>query len=138
MMRFRASAPIDDRAGDTLGLVFVAGGKRVVYAPGIRDLDDAFGAECARADVILLDGTFFTDDELIAMGASTRSSRTMGHAPQSGAGGSIEFLSRFPRARRVLIHINNSNPILDATSAARGEVVRAGIEIAHDGLDIVA
>jgi pyrroloquinoline quinone biosynthesis protein B len=135
-MRFRETAPIDDRAGDTLGVVFVAGEKRVVYAPGIRDLDDAFAAECARADVILLDGTFFTDDELVTMGASTRSSRTMGHAPQSGPGGSLEFLARFPHARRVLIHINNSNPILREHSAQRAAVTTGGIEVAHDGLDI--
>jgi pyrroloquinoline quinone biosynthesis protein B len=136
MMRFRERAPIDDRAGDTLGLVFVAGEKRVVYAPGIRDLDDAFAAECARADAILLDGTFFTDDELVAMGATTRSSRTMGHVPQSGEDGSLAFLARFPKARRVLVHINNSNPIVRESSAQRAEVQRAGVEVAYDGLDL--
>ena len=136
MMRFRETSPIDDRAGDTVSLVFVAGNKRVLYAPGIRDLDAALAAECERADVILLDGTFFTDDELVRMGASTRTSRMMGHAPQSGEGGSLEFLARFPRARRVLLHINNSNPILRVGSEERAAVERAGIEIADDGLDI--
>ncbi len=136
MMRFRDSAPLDDRAGDTVGLVFVHEDTRVVYVPGVRDLDDALAAECARATAILIDGTFYTGDELLALGASRRDAHAMGHAPMSGPGGTIEFLARFPRARRVFVHINNSNPALRHDSDARRAVERAGIEIAYDGLDL--
>ncbi|MEI8254484.1 MAG: pyrroloquinoline quinone biosynthesis protein PqqB [Deltaproteobacteria bacterium] len=137
MMRLREYERLDDRAGDTVGLVFVRGDARVVYVPGVRDLDDALAAECARATAILIDGTFYTDDELLSLGASQRNARTMGHAPMSGPGGTIEFLARFPRARRVFIHINNSNPVLRHDSDAQRAVERAGIEVAYDGLDLV-
>ena len=94
-------------------------------------------AAMLAADCVLVDGTLWTDDEMIALGASKKTSRDMGHLPQSGPGGMVEWLDQLPATiRKVLIHINNTNPILDERSPQR-EVLRShGIEVAFDGMEI--
>jgi pyrroloquinoline quinone biosynthesis protein B len=71
---------------------------------------------------------------MIALGISGKSARDIGHLPQSGPGGMIESLARWPDKRRVLIHINNTNPILDEDSPERAQLDEAGIEVAYDGM----
>jgi pyrroloquinoline quinone biosynthesis protein B len=94
-------------------------------------------AAMQAADCVLVDGTLWTDDEMISLGASKKTARAMGHLPQSGAGGMLEWLDQLPtRTRKILIHINNTNPILDEDSPQRHELIRRGIEVAHDGLEI--
>jgi pyrroloquinoline quinone biosynthesis protein B len=89
----------------------------------------------SRADAVLVDGTFWTDDEMVALGISKKRSREIGHLPQSGEGGMIEWMSKLPpKTRRLLIHINNTNPILDEDSTQRAELTRAGIELCEDGM----
>jgi pyrroloquinoline quinone biosynthesis protein B len=127
----------DDLAGDTVGLlVRGAAGGTLAYVPGVRDLDDALADALAQADAILIDGTFFTDGEMLALGASRKTAHAMGHAPLDGPDGLLAFLARFPRARRVLIHINNSNPVLAEGSAARAALAHTGVALAHDGLEL--
>ena len=63
-----------------------------------------------------------------------KNAREMGHLPQSGEGGMMEFLSNFPQQRKILIHINNTNPILEDTSTERAQLTAAGIEVSHDGM----
>ena len=76
------------------------------------------------AACVLVDGTFWTDDEMIRLGVSTKRARDIGHLPQSGPGGMLEWLDRLPPAtRRILIHINNTNPILNEASAESAELV---------------
>jgi pyrroloquinoline quinone biosynthesis protein B len=89
-----------------------------------------------QADVLLVDGTFWTDDEMIRLGLSTKRAADMGHLAQSGAGGMMEVLKRYPDKRRILIHINNTNPILREDSEQAFELARCGIEIAFDGMTI--
>jgi pyrroloquinoline quinone biosynthesis protein B len=90
------------------------------------------------AACVLVDGTFWTDDEMIGLGLSRKRARDIGHLPQSGPGGMLEWLERLPPStRRILIHVNNTNPILDETSAERAELDRRGIEVAQDGMEIV-
>jgi pyrroloquinoline quinone biosynthesis protein B len=84
-------------------------------------------------DVILVDGTCWQDDELIVAGVGRQTARAMGHLPQSGAGGMIEALAGLGARRRILIHINNTNPILDEGGAERSVLAQAGIEVACDG-----
>jgi pyrroloquinoline quinone biosynthesis protein B len=84
----------------------------------------------------LVDGTFWTDDEMIALGLSGKRAREIGHLPQSGPGGMLEWLEKLPAVRRILIHVNNTNPILDEDSAQRTELERRGIEVATDGMEI--
>ena len=90
------------------------------------------------ASCVLVDGTFWTDDEMIHLGLSRKRARDIGHLPQSGPGGMLEWLARLPVAtRKILIHINNTNPILDEASAERAELERLGVEVAFDGMEIV-
>ncbi|KAF1022544.1 MAG: Coenzyme PQQ synthesis protein B [Paracidovorax wautersii] len=88
------------------------------------------------ADVLLLDGTFWDEDEMIRLGLSAKPARSMGHIPQSGPGNLLDLLARYPDKRRILIHINNSNPVLRADSPERAALERAGVELAFDGMEI--
>jgi pyrroloquinoline quinone biosynthesis protein B len=108
----------------------------VTYAPGLARLDDGVLGRLAASDVVLVDGTFWRDDELARIGISTRSAHDMGHLPLSGPGGTLEALARLDRPRRVLVHINNTNPILLEDSPERESVRGAGVEVAYDGLEI--
>lgn len=126
----------DAHAGDNIGVLIeeTATGKRVFYAPGFGAMEDHLEPFIATADCVLLDGTFWTDDEMIRMGLSANTARGIGHLPQSGPDGMMALLSRYDKPRKVLIHINNTNPILDEDSPERAELTRAGIEVAWDGM----
>ncbi|OGB69996.1 MAG: pyrroloquinoline quinone biosynthesis protein PqqB [Burkholderiales bacterium RIFOXYC12_FULL_65_23] len=127
------------RPGDNIGLLVrnLASGKSLFYAPGLGQIDDATRAVMAQADVVLVDGTFWTEDEMIRLGLSSKPAAAMGHLPQSGPGGMIEQLDALPASMaKWLIHINNTNPILREDSAERAELGAHGIQVAHDGLEI--
>jgi len=127
------------RKGDNVALVIrdAASGRRAVYAPGLESLEEPLWGEMQGAACVLVDGTFWSDDEMIRLGLSHKRARDIGHLPQSGPGGMLEWLDRLPSAvRRILIHVNNTNPILDEDSPERGELDRRGIEVAWDGLEI--
>jgi pyrroloquinoline quinone biosynthesis protein B len=113
-----------------------ATGGVVTYAPGLARLDQGVVTRFAASDLVLVDGTFWRDDELARLGISDRSARDMGHVPLSGPGGTLEVLAGLERPRKALVHINNTNPILLEDSAERRQVVRAGVEVAYDGLEV--
>jgi pyrroloquinoline quinone biosynthesis protein B len=112
-----------------------ASGRLVLVAPAVSELTRELAEASADSDVILFDGTFWSDDELAAVRAGARSSREMNHLPVSGS--SLDFLRQSPARRKIYTHINNTNPILMPGSPERIEVEQAGIEIARDGLEIV-
>ena len=123
--------------GDNIGMLITDehSGRRAFYAPGLGDITAPVFDAMASADCVMVDGTFFTDDEMPRMGLSRKSARDIGHLPQSGAGGMIEWMARLPaRTRRMLIHINNTNPILDENSAEHATLTRAGIEVCEDDM----
>ena len=124
--------------GDNIALYIedLQSGQSLFYAPGLGGLDDNLAGYMAQSDCLLVDGTFWREDEMILAGVGTKLAREMGHLPQSGKGGMIEVLRRFDEPRKVLIHINNTNPILDEESPERAELVAEGIEVACDGMDI--
>ena len=125
--------------GDNVALVIAdaASGRRAVYAPGLGEIAAALWREMQACDCVLVDGTFWSDDEMPALGLGQRRARDLGHLPQSGRGGMLEWLGQLPAAtRRILIHVNNTNPILDEDSPERAELTRRGVEVAHDGLEI--
>lgn len=124
--------------GDNIALMITgaASGKSVFYAPGMAGIDPAVWKYMSRADCVMVDGTLWTDDEMIRMGAGRKRGIEMGHLAQSGDGGMISYLRRLPHARKVLIHINNTNPILDEDSGERRQLESAGIEVAYDGMEI--
>jgi pyrroloquinoline quinone biosynthesis protein B len=126
-------------AGDNVALVMraAASGRELVYAPGLGAMEEPVWRAMQRAACIMVDGTFWSDDEMQALGLSTKRARDIGHLPQSGRGGLLEWLEELPPAtRRILIHVNNTNPILDEDSPQRAELTRRGIEVASDGLEV--
>ena len=124
--------------GDNIGLMFTndATGKRVFYAPGLGALEPHVLDAMRTADLLLVDGTVWTDDEMIRLGLTKKTGADMGHLAQSGPGGMIEVLDSIGRAdvRKVLIHINNTNPILIEDGPERRMLSEHGIEVAHDGM----
>jgi pyrroloquinoline quinone biosynthesis protein B len=127
------------RPGDNVALVIrdSATQRATVYAPGLGSMEQTVWRAMQTADCVLVDGTFWADDEMIALGMSRKRAREIGHLPQSGAGGMLEWLEQLPATtRRILIHVNNTNPILDEDSSERAELARRGIELAWDGLEI--
>lgn len=111
-------------------------GKNVFYAPGLGVVEDHVLEFMRNADVVLVDGTVWTDDEMSKEGISDKRAQEMGHINQSEEGGTISFLNSMERPRKILIHINNTNPILNEESAERQVLNKAGIELAYDGMDI--
>ncbi|AXY43419.1 pyrroloquinoline quinone biosynthesis protein PqqB [Halomonas sp. JS92-SW72] len=123
--------------GDNIGLLVEdqRQGTRLFYAPGLGQLDDRVRGYLAGADCVLVDGTLWHDDELIRAGVGRATGREMGHLALAGDSGLLEALGTLPAAtRRVLIHINNTNPILDEASEEHATLTAAGIEVAHDGM----
>ncbi|GAB4211584.1 MAG: pyrroloquinoline quinone biosynthesis protein PqqB [Rhodoferax sp.] len=127
------------RPGDNIGLVVTSPdtGARAFYAPGLAEVTPELAALMRDCAVVLVDGTFWTHDEMQRLGLSTKSALDMGHLPQSGPGGMIAQLDPLPAStRKILIHINNTNPILLDDSAERAELTAHGIEVAYDGMEI--
>ena len=129
----------DPHEGDNVGMEIrdEASGKTLFYAPGLGKIEAHLPPIFERADCLLVDGTFWTEDEMIRLGISKKLAAEMGHLPQSGQGGMIDVLSGYQKPRKVLIHINNTNPILNEESAERAQLTAAGIEVAYDGMEIV-
>ncbi|WP_175690325.1 pyrroloquinoline quinone biosynthesis protein PqqB [Burkholderia anthina] len=129
----------DPHPGDNIGLVVkdIRTGGTLFYAPGLGQVDDALLQRMSAADCLLVDGTLWDDDEMQRRGVGTRTGREMGHLAQNGPGGMLDVLARLPTPRKVLIHINNTNPILDERSDERAKLRRRNIEVAFDGMDIV-
>jgi pyrroloquinoline quinone biosynthesis protein B len=119
----------------TIGIVLEQAGKSVFVAPALSGRNQEWTKYAASSDLVLIDGTYWSDDELKATGRSKKTAREMGHLPLSGPGGLLEQFPRNARGRRVLIHINNTNPILDEESAEHRAVLDAGFEIAYDGME---
>jgi len=123
--------------GDNIGMRIAdpRSGKVLFYAPGLGEIEPHLKPFLEEADVLMVDGTFWTDDEMIRLGLSKKHARDIGHLPQSGSGGMIEVLKPLKASRKILIHINNTNPILDEDSDERRQLASAGIEVAYDGMD---
>jgi pyrroloquinoline quinone biosynthesis protein B len=117
------------------GLMAAQGGKQMFYAPSLPGRSEEWKQWARSSDLCLLDGTFWTEHELIAAGAGSKTAREIGHVSLSGATGLLEELGPPGRGKRVLIHINNTNPILDEESPEYNQVRRAGWEIAYDGME---
>ena len=118
----------------SLGLIVESpSGKRLAYMPAVPQIDDALLKEADSADVLLFDGTFWSDDELIRVQGSGQTSWEMGHVPVSSPEGSLEKLAQLRCPRKIYVHINNTNPMLDEASAEHRQVREAGWEIAEDG-----
>ena len=127
----------DPHEGDNIGIQLedTRTGKKLFYAPGLAAIESHLLPFMQQADCLLVDGTCWSNDEMQALGISNKLSLDMGHMPQSGTGGMIEALRPLPASRKILIHINNTNPILREDSSERQVLQQENIDVAFDGMD---
>jgi pyrroloquinoline quinone biosynthesis protein B len=111
-------------------------GRRLGYAPSVGSFNAGVDRLLHEADSLFFDGTFWSDDELSVLGRNVRRAADMAHWPLGGSNGSLSVLRKHPARRRILIHINNTNPILREDSCERQQVQAAGVEIAYDGMAV--
>lgn len=130
-------APELDMMGEqTVGLRLEGGGRTAHYIPGCAALPDWLVERLTPADVVLFDGTIWSDDEMPSSGTGNKTGARMGHVSMSGANGSLARLSRL-QGRRIYTHVNNTNSALMPDSPARAAITAAGWEIATDGMEVV-
>jgi len=121
-----------------LGLVIESvRGARMAFLPGVAKVEDSWREWLDECDVLLFDGTFWSDDELCRVRGGGKKAFEMGHLPLSGADGSLATLRNIKCPRKIFFHINNTNPILDESSEAFAQVRDAGWEVARDGMEIL-
>ena len=121
--------------GTTVGLEIVGGGKRMIFIPGCAVITPELKARIAGADILFFDGTLWRDDEMVTAGLGKKTGRRMGHVSLSGPEGTIVAFSDVDVAQKVIIHMNNSNPVLLADSEERGIAEAAGWVVGKDGLE---
>ena len=126
----------EERPNHTVGLVIRDDrtGGTCAFIPGCGGLDEPLMARLAVADLVLFDGTFWTDDELVRLGIGERTAREMDHLPISGPDGSLARLRTLPARQRVYTHINNTNPMLIEDGPERRQVEQAGLQVGLDGM----
>jgi pyrroloquinoline quinone biosynthesis protein B len=120
----------------TVGAVVSDGHRRLFFIPGCAGMTEALAQRLQGADAVLFDGTLWTDDEMLRAGIGSKTGLRMGHMSVSGPGGTIAAFKPIDVRRKILLHINNSNPILLDDSPERAEVEAAGWEVAYDGMEI--
>jgi pyrroloquinoline quinone biosynthesis protein B len=131
----RKSELVADEA--VLGLLIESqSGGRIAYLPGVAKVEESWRAWLDECDLLLFDGTFWTEDELCRVRGGGKPASAMGHLPMSGPCGSLAVLSDIQCPRKIFFHVNNTNPILDESSPAYAEVRDAGWEVARDGMEI--
>jgi len=125
-------------AEDNIGLLLEdqIGGRTVAYVPAAASWTDTLDRVLASADAVFFDGTFWSSDELLTSGVGTKRAEDMAHLPVGGPAGGLERLSQLGARRRILIHLNNTNPLLREDGPECAEVLGAGVEIAFDGMEI--
>jgi pyrroloquinoline quinone biosynthesis protein B len=116
-----------------LALVLESGGRKALFAPALPAITEELQTSMQDCDLLFVDGTFWSDDELQRVRGVGATAREMGHLPVGGPGGSLEHLASLKGRRKIYIHINNTNPMLDEESAPHRQVHEAGLEIAEDG-----
>lgn len=128
----------DPHDGDNIALIIKdhKTQKQLFYAPGLGKIDDQIMQIMQSSDCIMIDGTLWTDDEMQQTGVGTKTGREMGHLYISGEGGSLSYLNQLSTPKKVLIHINNTNPILNENSSQFAELKANGVEVAYDGMQI--
>jgi len=133
----KGHVPDDPLESIGLRIAEAATGRSLAYVPGTAAITPGLRALMEGAEAVFLDGTCWSDDELIAQGLGTATATSMGHIPVGGPAGSLAALAGLVAGRRVLIHLNNTNPLLDEASPERREAEGAGWSVAHDGMELV-
>jgi pyrroloquinoline quinone biosynthesis protein B len=120
----------------TAGLEISDGKSQFFYVPGCAKIHDGLKKRLWGAELVFFDGTTYTDDEMVALGLSQKTAWRMGHVAISGENGSLALLAPCGIARKIYVHINNTNPVLIEDSPERAAVMREGWEVAYDGMEV--
>lgn len=120
----------------TVGAAITDGQRRLYFIPGCAHMSDALARRLQGAEMILFDGTLWTDDEMLRAGIGSKTGLRMGHMSVSGPNGTLAAFQAIHVGRKILLHINNSNPILLDDSPERAQVEAAGWEVAYDGMEV--
>jgi pyrroloquinoline quinone biosynthesis protein B len=130
------AADLGTETGDTLGLRIIetASGKSFFFIPACARVEPSLASRLQGAEMAFFDGTLWRENEMIEQGLMPKTGSRMGHLNMSGADGSIEALAGLDIARKIFIHVNNSNPVLDAGSPERAAANAAGWLIGEDGM----
>jgi pyrroloquinoline quinone biosynthesis protein B len=131
-----AMAPSIVEGEETVGTAVSDGNRRLFFIPGCAGMTDALARRLHDADVVLFDGTLWTDDEMLRAGVGAKTGLRMGHMSVSGPNGTLAAFAALDVRRKILLHINNSNPVLLDDSPERAAVEAAGWEVAYDGMEI--
>lgn len=129
----------DPHPGDTIALWVedLGTGRSLLFAPACGQVSPGLRSVMERSDCVMVDGTFWENEEMAATGLTDKQARAIGHLPQSGPGGMLGILAELKKPRKILTPINNTNPILDEASPERRQVEESGVEVAYDGLEVV-
>lgn len=133
-----AGGNFGSRSGDTIGLkvTATASGKHFFYIPGCAELDAPLRQRLQGAPLVFFDGTLYTDDEMLKQGLMPKTGARMGHISISGPAGSIAAFENLGVGRKVYVHINNSNPVLNENSPERTATEQSGWEVGYDGMEV--
>ncbi len=131
-----APTELTGKPGDTVGVEVRANGRRLLYIPGCARMTEPLKRRLAGASVVLFDGTLWQDDEMIRRGLGPKTGQRMGHMSVSGPDGTIAAFRDVAVGRKILVHINNSNPILLDDSPERAILKEEGWEVAYDGMEV--
>lgn len=134
----KAGGNFGSREGDTIGLKVTenATGRSFYYVPGCAEVDAPLAERLKGAELLLFDGTLYTDTEMLDQGLLNKTGQRMGHISISGSGGSIAAFKDLNVRRKIYVHINNSNPVLDDNSPERKATEAAGWEVGYDGMEV--
>jgi pyrroloquinoline quinone biosynthesis protein B len=121
---------------ETVGAAIHSGPHVLHFIPGCARMTDALTHRLRRSDLVLFDGTLWADDEMQRAGLGSKTGQRMGHMSVSGENGTLAAFRGLPIGRKILLHINNSNPILLDDSPERAEAAAAGWEVAYDGMEL--
>ncbi len=132
-----AGRGLSTQPGDTIGLEVADGsGRRLYYVPACAAMPPELSDRLRGAELVFFDGTLWRDDEMIVAGVGSKTGKRMGHMSISGEHGTMSAFAPLGVRRKILVHINNTNPVLLADSAERAEVEASGWEVAHDGMEV--
>jgi pyrroloquinoline quinone biosynthesis protein B len=132
----RDPAHLGGVAEDTIGLEIAAGGKRFHFIPGCARMTPELAERLQGSELVFFDGTLWSDDELVRLGISEKTGKRMGHMSINGGAGTLSAFDALGVRRKIFIHVNTTNPVLDEESAERAEAVAHGWEVAEDGMRI--
>lgn len=123
--------------GDTIGLKISSDdGHHFFYIPGCADIDEPLAKRIQNAPLVFFDGTLYTNEEMLKQGLMPKTGERMGHMSMSGPDGSIAAFEKLDVTRKIYVHINNSNPVLNDNSEERKAVETAGWEVGFDGMEV--